>query len=427
MVTNKKMVAVVGLWHLGCTVSACLAEQGYKVVGIDTDPVVVEGLKRAEPPLFEPGLADLIKSGMSRNDLEFSLDFKSIAKCKFVVLACDIPVDNQDRVIMNSFNRLVGKIKKNIRSGTTLIVMSQVPAGTCRKIYIDLKKKVEVVCNPENLRLGSAVKTFLQADRMVVGTATIAGVRSMKEFYGYFKNPILFMSLESAEMVKHGINAFLACSISLIGQITAVAEAVGANMKDVAAGLRSDSRIGQQARVMPGLGFAGGTLGRDVQTLKFLAKKHNLKVPLIADIYSVNSKVKDGVVKKIGRIAGGLKNKKICILGLVYKPKTSTLRRSFSLEVAKELVRQGSSVKAFDPALGPKSGVPSSLSLYTDPYEAIRNTDICVILTAWPEFSDLNFKKISRIMRHRVVYDAQNMLNPVKLKKSGLYYYGTGV
>ena len=427
MEIKRKEIAVIGLWHLGWTVGASLAEQGYKVTGFDYDKQLVADLKIGKLPLFEPGLTELTVKNLETGRLDFSNDFKELKNANYIVLTYDTPVDEKDRVNLDIIFKAVDTIKKHVRSGSTLIIMSQVPVGTSRKIYSILGKKVEVIYNPENIRLGDAIKTFIEADRMVIGVSTKRGVARMRNFYKFFKNDLQFMSLESAEMVKHSINAFLACSISFINQITAIAEAVGANMNDVSAGLRSDLRIGQKARVSPGLGFAGGTLGRDVQVLLQKASEYKIDLSLVAHIYKVNQSQYARVVEKIKRIIGSLAGKKIAILGLVYKPGTSSLRRSFSLEVAKILKNGKAKVSAFDPALHKPSKETAGLELAKDAYEAVSNADLVVILTEWEEFKNLNFGRLKKLMKKPVFYDAKNILNMKKMIKLGFNYYGTGI
>ncbi len=428
MKTQKKKVVVIGLWHLGCTVAASLVEAGYSVIGLDFNERLITELRIGKLPLYEPGLNELTNKHLKTGNLDFSGDFKVIKEANYVVVAQDIPVNKDDKVDLEIIFKIARAIKKYTKPGTTVIIMSQVPVGTSRKIYSILGGKIEVIYNPENLRLGEAIKTFLNADRMIIGTSSKNGVAKMKKFYSFFKNPLIFMSLESAEMVKHGINTFLACSISLTNQITAIAEAVKANMNDVSMGMRSDPRIGSKARILPGLGFAGGTLGRDVQVLRQKADEYNIKVPLIADIYKVNREQIEVVAEKIKKILGNdIKGKKIAILGLTYKPGTSTLRRSFSLEVISLIKKQGALVSVFDPGVKEPTKETVGLVLASDPYEATSKADILVILTEWEEFKELNFQAIKKTMNKAVLYDAKNMLNTEKMRKLGFDYYGTGI
>jgi UDPglucose 6-dehydrogenase len=307
--------------------------------------------------------------------------------------------------------------------------MSQVPVKTCRRIYNTLRKSVkgvDVVYNPENLRLSQAIETYLNADRQILGVSSDSAKHRMEEFYSFYKNPLMFMSLESAELVKHGINSFLAMSVSFINQLSDLSEKVGADISEVVQGLKSDSRIGQKAFLSPGLGFAGGTLGRDLRVLESLGKIYKVNLPLITNIYKINQGRKETLYKKLKFVLGNLKGKTICLLGLVYKPGTNTLRRSLSLEVGKWLAGQGVNVTGFDPALfEPKEVLP--IKLFTDPYAAVKEADACVIITEWADFKTLDFKRISGLMRRKNIFDTKNILQKKQIESLRFKYYGTGI
>lgn len=429
MAQANKRVAVVGLWHLGCTVAASLASKNFRVAGIDFEKKSIDKLNRGILPLFEPGLTELTSQQIARGFLSFSTDFKKIRACDYVIIAHDTPVDRHDRVDLSIVLKAFARIKKFMRRNSLLIVMSQVPAGTCRKIYISLqknRKQVEVVYNPENVRLGNAISTFLEADRQIIGLSSKQAQSQIKKFYSFYKNPLLFMSLESAELVKHGINSFLATSISFINQLADISERAWADIKDVIRGLKSDSRIGQKAFLSPGLGFAGGTLGRDLKALEDLAKQKKIQLPLITQVYQINQNRKLQLYERINKIYPKLKGKTIALFGLTYKPGTDTLRRSLALEIAKDLTKQGAKLVAFDPALK-KLKNTSGLALAKSALLAAKGADLLLIITEWPEFVKLDYKKIKKVMRHPVVFDTKNILEKALMQKLGYQYYGTGV
>lgn len=431
-ISQNKIVSVVGLWHLGCSVASCLAKVGYNVHAIDLDKKVVANLKKGILPVFEPGLSELVQEGQKNNQLFFSHDISEIKNSQYVVLAYDTPVDEEDKVDTSILIKMVKKMKPYLLPQSTLIVMSQVPVQTTREIYTlvnkGLKNKgIEVVYNPENLRLGNAIKTYIEADRQVLGVGSLEGERRMREFYAFFKNPLQCMSWESAELVKHGINSYMACCISFINQITDVAEMVGGNMTDIVAGMRSDSRIGNGPRINPGLGFAGATLGRDIRVLESVGKKYHIQLPLISDIYKVNRERIASVYKKIKKIYPKLSGKKIAMFGLVYKPGTSTLRRSLALEVARMLLKQKAVIHGYDPVLKKNSKETKGLEIFENPYDAVKGADILLIVTEWPEFLNLDYEMIRSSMRKPVLYDPKNMLTKETIINLGYTYYGTGI
>lgn len=425
----KKTAAVIGLWHLGCTVAASLAKAGFKVQGFDFDPRLINKLNKSQLPIKEPGLAELTKQMIDAGRLTFTTDFSQLKNYPYIIVGYDTPVGEDDRTDLAVLEKAVAQIAKFSGPACTVIIMSQVPAGTSRRIYKQLANKIrrlEVVYNPENLRLSQAIETYLNADRQVIGVGSSAAKRRMEKFYSFYKKPLMFMSLESAELVKHGVNSFLATSVSYINQLSDLSEAIGCNIMDVVKGLRSDSRIGQKAFLSPGLGFAGGTLGRDLRALEFLAKKFKVRLPLISNVYEINRGRKEVLYKKIKRALKTLKGKRLAILGLVYKPGTNTLRRSLSLEVGKWLVKQGAQISGYDPSLrNPSLVLPIKLAKNLD--TAVKNVDAIVIITEWPEFKKLNYKKIKKFMRGRIIFDTKNILSKREIEKLGYEYFGTGV
>ena len=425
-------VAVIGLWHLGCTVSAGLAEAGYVVTGVDFDKKIIEDLKLNKPPLFEPGLEDLIKKNHDCGRLNFIADFKSaLKKKKFIVISFDTPVDSQDRPDASVLYKACEKIAQFGADGCIIIIMSQVKVGTCR----DMKKfilkrnpkiKCNIVYNPENLMLGQAIKKFLEPDRVIIGLENESIRPVVEKFYQVIKAPKIYMDLESAEMVKHATNSFLAMSISFINEIADICETVGADVRKVVEGLKADGRIGARAFLSPGIGYAGGTLGRDIAVLSDIGKRKKIKTQIINATREVNNSRQQKVVKKIKTILGSLRGKKIAILGLTYKPGTSTLRRSMSLELAKKLLVGGAKIKAYDPKVTGLIKGLSGVKICMDAYDAVVEADVILLATDWPEFKQLDFAKIKKIAGKAVVVDCKNFLSPESIKSSGFVYYGIG-
>ncbi len=426
---TQKKVAVIGLWHLGCTVAASLAKQGHSVMGFDFEKKLIENLKNAQMPIAEVGLGELTDEMLAKGNLDFTNDFTLLKNYKYIVIGYDTPVGDDDRPDLSVIKKAVQQIGKYAAASVTIIIMSQVPAGTCREIYNLLYKKIkglEVAYNPENLRLSQAIETYINADRQIIGITSNECKERMKSFYEFYKNPLLFMKLESAELVKHGINSFLAMSVSFINQLSDLSEKLGGNITEVVLGIKSDSRIGQKAFLSPGLGFAGGTLGRDLRVLEALAKKYKVSLPLFSDVYKINQQRKEILYKKLKVVLKNIKGKKVAIFGLVYKPGTNTLRRSLSLEVGKWLVKQGAEVLGFDPILTEaKSVLP--IKLKTTPYEAAAGVDVVLIITEWPEFKNLDYKKIQQSMRGNIIFDTKNLLNKQELESLKFEYYGTGI
>lgn len=430
MISTK--VAVIGMWHLGCVASAGLAQAGYVVTGVDFDDKTIDNLKLNTPPLFEPGLADLVKKNSRAGRLSFTDDFKrALGKKKFIIIAFDTPVNSQDRPDMSVLYKACEEIVKFASDGCVIIIMSQVPVGACR----DMKKfilkrrpgiKCGIVYNPENLMLGQAIKKFLEPDRIIIGLEEKSLQKTIEKFYKPINAPKIYMDLESAEMVKHATNCFLAMSISFINEIADICEITGADVRKVVEGLKADGRIGARAFLSPGIGYAGGTLGRDIAVLRVLGRSGKLKTRIVNAVRDVNRNRQKKLIEKIKSILGTIRNKRITILGLTYKPGTSTLRRSMSLEIAQKLLKCGAKINAFDPKVSVLPKAYSKVNIFSDPYSAAKDSAVIILATDWPEFRKLNFATIKKNAGKSAVIDCKNFLLPENITKNNIKYYGIG-
>ncbi len=418
-------VCVVGLWHLGCVTSACLSDLGYDVIGIDKDEVVIEGLQRGKAPLLEPGLDELIKKNIDSKQLQFTSDIKQISNAKYVLLTIDTPVDDHDVVDLNSVHQAINEITMHASNGTTIIVQSQVPVGTCDGFITTIKKKrpdLEFGLSycPENLRLGKAIEVFQKPDRIIIGTNDDDTANKVRKIFDIIDCPKIVMDLKSAEMTKHSINAFLATCISFINWIGMICDKVGADPKMVAEGLMSEQRIGKKLPLRPGLGFAGGTLGRDLRILERFSNEFHIKPNLAESVLAINYQQNISVVKKLLKVFKSLDGLKIGILGLTYKVGTSTLRRSTSLEIINELLNLRADVRAYDPSISSVDIIHNEkFHLCTSSYDMTEGTSALLIFTDWPEFRDLDYGRIFANMKQPIIFDMKNFLDKDKLKSLG--------
>ncbi len=430
-------IAVFGLWHLGCVVAGSLARLGHQVCGTDLDSAVVARLAAGEPPLFEPGLQELLTGELSTGRLAFTADAaRALAGADAAFITFDTPVDAADGSDLRPIERAALAIAAHARTPLTVVLMSQVPVGTTRRLAAEMAARAPelqftLLCQPENLRLGQALETFIRPDRIVVGAENRAAAEKLEPLYRGVPGPRLIMSWESAELAKHATNAFLATSVSFANELAALAEVVGADIRDVVGVLRADRRIGPQAFLSPGPGFAGGTLGRDVQTLRQLGARSGQPTCLLDAVLAVNQARLPMLVEKLRRLLGGeLAGRRITLLGLVYKPGTSTLRRSHALELARRLADAGAMLQAYDPRVTGSAGTEldgSGIVLGADPYQAAAGADAVLLATPWPEFRTLDWVQMRRVMRGAVVLDAHNLLDPVELARAGLVWAGVGV
>ena len=433
MKSNNPKVCVIGIWHLGSVTAACLADLGCNVIGVDNDKTRVDNLNKAIPPLFEPGLADLMLKGIKAKRLEFTADLKSaLVGANFAIIGFDTKVDDNDQVDLSEINQTTQQLADWLQNGTIIIISSQIPVGTSEIVKSIIKSQkpkldFDVAYVPENLRLGQAISRFMNPERIVIGADNEVTLNKVEAFFSVIKDQKLKMNLRSAEMTKHALNAFLATSISFANEIANICDEVGADALKVAAALRSDSRIGPKALLKPGLGFAGGTLARDIKVLQKLGKEAGYETRLIDGVFEVNRQQNKMIAGKLEKIYGSVQNLTVGVFGLTYKAGTSTLRRSASLEIIKDLVSRGAKIKAYDPKADLREiQGPIEFEFCSDPFEAAKGTDALIFVTDWPEFRELDFTRIKTLMKKPVLIDAQNMLDSESLIQKGFVYLGVG-
>lgn len=432
MTINEK-VCILGLWHLGSVNAACLAELGYKVSGFEDDIKIITSLKNGKAVISEPGLDDLISKNVKNGRLEFFSSLQDAMKdCSIAILTIDTPLDDNDDVDLTGVLRITENVAKYASSDLLLIVQSQVPVGTCEKILASMKKinpstKFEIAHVPENLRLGKAIEIFTKPDRIVIGSDNLDTLSKVEKFYSIINGPVLKMDLKSAEMSKHAINAFLANCISFINEIGNLCEEVGADATMVSKSLTSESRIGNRLPLKAGLGFAGGTLARDLKILKKLNIEHNIQPRMVDAILQTNYEQNIIALKKLQKTFGNISGLQVGVLGLTYKPGTDTLRRSSSIETISKLLDQNVSIKAFDPSIHQLdifSG--KNFQLVSNEYEAASQSDAVLLLTEWPQFKQTDYTKIRNLMKRPIFIDAKNLLDPDSMRNIGFNYLSVG-
>lgn len=403
-------VVVYGLWHLGCVTATCMAEAGFDVVGLDVDPGVVADLRRGQPPLFEPGLAELLKEQLTPGRLTVTDDPASAltgAACVWVTF--DTPVSDDDVADIDFLRERLDWLEPHVAPGSLVLISSQVPVGFTAELEKRWQaKNVRCAYSPENLRLGQALNAFRQPQRIVVGARSAADREVLQAILSPFCANLVWMTVESAEMTKHALNAFLATSVSFMNELARVCEVVGADAKQVEQGLKSDLRIGSRAYLSPGAAFAGGTLARDVRFLGQLGSEHNVATPLFEAVRVSNDLHKAWTREKIAQSLAGhaASEPVVAVLGLTYKPGTDTLRRSAAVALCEWLQEKRVVVRAHDPAL---TGVPEPLAALLTfcptPEDALRGADLAVICTPWPEFRKLHASVFVQTMRRPCVID----------------------
>jgi len=423
------MITVFGLWHLGCVTAACCA-QHYKTIGLDLDEDRIQQLSEGRAPLLEPGLDPLLQEGLDSGNLRFSCNPKeALHDTRVLWVTLDTPVDDDDHADVDWVVGQLRAILQFLSPGTVVLISSQVPVNTTQALEREFASSgLLFAYSPENLRLGKALEIFRNPDRIVVGTRHPETRQVLSGIMEKFSNNILWMSIESAEMTKHAINSFLALSVTFANELARLCEKTGANAHEVAQGLKSESRIGPMAYVSPGGAFAGGTLARDVQFLKTLGSLRQESLFVIPAILESNQYHKNWAFSKLEQSLYGLQSKNIGILGLTYKPQTSTLRRSNAMELAVQLMSKGANVSAFDPGVSISDSDLGNVSLAKSPVEIFQAADAIVLMTEWPEFRSLDWTSLMPLMKKIVIVDQNRFCEDVIVSTNlNAQYYSVGV
>jgi UDPglucose 6-dehydrogenase len=413
--------------------AACLASLGHVVVGVDEDQDNLARLLSGRAPVYEPGLNGLLCRQIAEGRLSFTTDVgDAVGRSDVVVIAYDTRISETDEVDVTLVERVIEQVIPSLTNGGALVIFSQVPVGTCQAIRERIRKirkdiTIDLAYVPENLRLGDAIETFLRPDMVVLGVEEPLTSPHVDRLLGPINAPKVQMSPSAAEMVKHAINAFLATCISFANELALLCQAIGADATQVSAALRMDRRIGARAPLSPGAAFAGGTLARDVTVLRKVAADAGISAFVLDAVVQANDRQRLLPVRWLNEIFGELNGLSVGMLGLTYKAGTSTMRRSAGLDLIRALVERGVAVAASDPKAD-LSEVRDLPPFYfsRDPYDVVAGKDALLIMTAWPEFVNLDYRRIRALMRHAVVVDLPNLLDPRSLQELGFSYIGVG-
>jgi UDPglucose 6-dehydrogenase len=425
-------ICVVGLWHLGSVTAACLASAGFEVVGLDFDPEVIRNLQAGQPPLYEPGLTELVKKGISQGLLSFSTDAAAaLAESEIVWIAYDTPVDDEDRADVEYVVNRTIQLFPHLAKRSLVLISSQLPVGTTALLEKESMNSIQdrdvtFGCSPENLRLGKAIEVFTKPDRVVVGLRNPQDRLRVSELLAPFTTNIEWVSVESAEMTKHALNAFLATSVAFINEIASICERTGADAKEVERALKSDIRIGPRAYLSPGSAFAGGTLARDIRFLTQLGVQHRQSSILFSAVQESNEAHKKWLQRTLSILFPNLSGLKIGIWGLTYKAGTSTLRRSTSVELCRWLVQQGAHPQAHDPAI---NSLPEPLdqiaTLHSNPQDVLESAAVLVVATEWPIYKSIE-PSATAAMSSPIVLDPNRFLSESLGRDSRVRYFTVG-
>jgi UDPglucose 6-dehydrogenase len=423
--SEKQTIGVIGVGWVGLVTAACFAELGHQVVAVDIDAAKIEALRSGAPlPIHEPGLAELVANNQER--LTFTTEMDDVLGAARLLFCCvDTPPTYSGDADLSRVETVVAALPDG--GGHALVMKSTVPAGTGGTIRRSKPELVYVSC-PEFLKEGSAVKDFLEPDRVVVGAdpGSEWAAHAVAEAYAPLGGAIVRTDLASAEMIKLASNAFLATKISFINEIANVCERVGADVNEVARGMGLDTRIGPQF-LQAGIGYGGSCFPKDVSALKMLAGNTGYHFQLLNSVIEVNELQKRRVISKLSKHLGSLVGKRVALLGLAFKPNTDDMREASSLVLAARLQGEGASVVAYDPvAERPAGQLLPSVELRDSAIEALDGADAAILVTEWPEFSELVWEDLAGRMSNPLIVDGRNFLDPARMRAAGFTYEGIG-
>lgn len=428
-----KDICIIGSGHVGLVTGTCLAELGNSVVCMDDDAKKIEGLHKGTMPFFEPGLDEMVRRNVDAGRLSFTTSAEEAVKTSDIVFICvGTPQKPDGEADLTQVENVAHRVAGAMRGYTVVVEKSTVPVKTGgwikRTIGLDNTSNADfdVVSNPEFLREGKAIYDFLHPDRIVIGAESERAVQAMLELYEPLKAPIIVTNIETAELIKHASNAFLATKISYINALANICENVGADIDKVAEGMGYDRRIGRDF-LNAGVGYGGYCLPKDTAAFIRIAEEAGYDFELLKAVRKVNEEQRQQLFNKIKKELWNLNGKTVGILGLAFKADTDDMREAPAIDIIGRLLKEGVRIKAYDPqAMEVSKTILPDIEYCKDTYEVAGGSDALVILTEWDEFKKLDWAKIKALVRQPVIIDGRNLLQPDEMGKLGFIYRGVG-
>jgi len=442
-------LCIIGAGHVGLVTGACFAEIGNQVICVDNDEEKIRMIERGKMPMYEPDLEELVRRNVDQGKLSFSTSIaEGTVKSQVIFIAVGTPPRKSGEADLSSVEKVCREIAKNMREYKLVVEKSTVPVQTGQWIKHVFRlcnnlADFDIASNPEFLREGSAVRDFLNPDRIVIGVETDRAAEILRELYNPIINrefsselkvagsssdpvPLVVTDIQSSEIIKHASNSFLATKISFINAVADLCERSGADVEKVAQGMGCDARIGSSF-LKAGVGFGGFCFPKDLQAFIRIAEKLNYDFTLLKEVERINEERPRQLVRKLEEALWILKDKTIGILGLSFKPDTDDMRFAPSIQVIKLLQSEGAKVKAYDPVAIPNAKpLLNDVEFASDPYEAASGSDALIIITEWEEFKKLDLQKIKMLLETPVIVDGRNIYDPREMQKLGFVYKGMG-
>jgi len=429
-------ICVVGIGYVGLVTSACLAEAGSKVVCVDNDSGKIADLKNGTIPIYEPGLAEMVKRNEKLGRLEFTTDLKyGVDNSLIVFIAVGTPSAPDGSSDISAVLSVADGIAEYISDYRIIATKSTVPVGTSNKVTDVIKSKTEVpfdyVSNPEFLKEGAAVEDFMSPDRIVIGTTNPPVRTIMQQLYNPFmrkSSRILFMDPVSAEMTKYAANTMLATRISFMNELSALCEKLGADIELVRQGLGSDSRIGS-AFLFPGVGYGGACFPKDIRALVHTGSEHGVEMTIARAVQQVNIKQQERFAERILNYFDGVEDRTtLAVWGLAFKARTDDVRESPAIFCIRKFLDRRMKIRAYDPeaASSAMAALDNKIEILQNGYDALDGADALIIFTDWQEFRNPDFEVIAKKLKKPVIFDGRNLYNPDIVKKAGIEYHSIG-
>jgi len=429
----SRICVIGGGGYVGLTTGACFADLGNEVVCVDIDEQKIVGLRQGKLPIYEPGLQEMVERNARVERLRFTTSYsEGLDGAEFAFIAVDTPSGSEGEADLKYVRMAAETIAGKMTGSLIIVNKSTVPIGTGDWVaeiveeHIGAGLDFAVVSNPEFLREGSAIGDFLNPDRIVLGSTDRHAAEKVAQLYLSLRAPILVTDLRTAEMIKYASNAYLANRISFINEISSICEQLGADIKEVAAGMGYDKRIGH-SYLDAGVGWGGSCFPKDVKALAHMASIHGCHPQLLRAVIEINRDQRRRIVQTLRETLGSLHGKTVTILGLAFKPNTDDMREAPAVEVIHLLQNEGTFIKAFDPvAMGKAKEILPDVTFCEDAYEAAEGSDALVIVTEWNEFKHLDMARIKVSMAEPVLMDGRNIYEPRNMEELGFIYRGIG-
>ena len=440
-------LTMIGTGYVGLVTGACFAEMGSHVTCVDIDKEKINNLKNGVLPIYEPGLENLVLQNHREGTLMFSTSLEQASKnSNIFFIAVGTPPGEDGAADLKYVLQVAMEIGRNITGYSVIVDKSTVPVGTADKVRAAIQTELvnrnldiefDVVSNPEFLKEGEAVNDFLKPDRIIIGADSDKAAAIMKRLYAPFsrnREKVLLMNVRDAEMTKYAANSMLATKISFMNEISNICERLGVDVENVRKGIGSDSRIGYSF-IYPGCGYGGSCFPKDVKALIKTSKDMNFEPVLLNAVEKRNAFQKKLLASKIIRRFGqDLSGKIFCMCGLAFKPGTDDVREASSLDIIRELIQSGATIKAFDPVAMDQAKKEFPLDWFesgrlifeTSQYKALENTHALILVTEWKTFRQPDFNLMAGTMKHRIIFDGRNQYNPEELTEAGFEYHGIG-